>query len=284
MNKYIIGIVILLGLSINACKISKKATVNNVTVDTTKVITDTTVVTKPVVDSSKPSLITGEKKVLIASLSPLLQQKINYTTFSGKAKMNFEGPDMKQEFTANIRIRKDSIIWVAITALGGLVQVARVGITPDSITIINYLQKEVTKMPLTQAAKLLPTPVDFSSLQNFIVGNTLIAPGNVTDATDSGGTWSLQEEDSNYIQQVTYNKSDTTMSLSQLKAKTNSGPQAMIQYGNYEIIGGQKLSASRTVNIQNAGLQYYLDMNFANADFDQQLDYPFSIPKNYTIK
>src|SRR6185437_3143320 len=185
---------------------------------------------------------------------------------SGKAKMNFEGPDMKQEFTANVRIRKDSIIWVAITALGGLVQVARVDITPDSIFIINYLQKEVTKMPLSQAAKLLPTPVDFSSLQNFIVGNALINLNNVTDASDSSSTWSLQEEDNSYIQQLTYNKSDTTMRSSQLKAKADNGPLAMIQYGSYETINGQKLATSRSVNIQNAGLQYFLDMNFTNAD------------------
>ena len=61
-------------------------------------------------------------KKLIDELTPLWKNRFVYTTFSGKAKVRYESPDDQQEFTAHFRIRKDSIIWIAITGLGAWCQ------------------------------------------------------------------------------------------------------------------------------------------------------------------
>jgi hypothetical protein len=197
--------------------------------------------------------------------------------------MHYEGKDQSNDFTASFRLKKDSVIWVSVTALGGMVSVARAYITPDSIRLINYLQKEVYLMPMSKASELLPATVDFAALQNLIVGNVLRRMDQAVDVTDFGGAWSLQLEDVAYIQQLTYNKSDSSLRSGQLRTKAG-GPAAVIQYGNYEANDGHRFANSRAINIINKGEQYYLDMNFNSASFDQALDYPFSIPKKYTVK
>ncbi|MBS1688113.1 MAG: DUF4292 domain-containing protein [Bacteroidetes bacterium] len=283
MNKYWITGLLAVALLINvsACKTFrigsfKKKDKKEVL---KKVLSDTTAA-KPVVH---PPVITAEKQQLMNALDGLWTKELNYKTFSGKAKMHYEGPAMKQEFTAHFRLKKDSAMWVNVTALEGLVQVARVYITPDTIKMINYLNKEATIMPMSQAQKLLPVPLNFMMLQNFVVGNALVHSGHITDATDIGNAWTIQVEDNNYVQQITYNKPDSTMRSGQMHTRNVNGPQGISQYDNYGNVDGRKFSEDRTVHIQNNGQEYMLDMSFNKADFDVDQDYPFSIPGNYTI-
>ena len=276
MNRLLAGVVVLvLVLICGSCAVGKKPVRK-------KVIVDSTAVTKLPDTISKQRAVNEAKQALISQLTPLWQQHINFTTFNGKAKMHYDGPDQKQEFTANIRIKKDEVIWASVTALG-LVNVARIYITPDSFKLINYLENNVLLMSFADAGKVLPVPVDFSILQNMIIGNVLKQSGKVTDANEFGGTWSLSVEDGEYLQQLTYNKSDSTLRSGQLMTKAEGGPQGMIQYGNYETVSNRRFANSRAINIVNKGLTYYMDMNFNKVEFDQPVDFPFSIPKKFKI-
>lgn len=220
---------------------------------------------------------------LVEALTPLWRRRLAFNTFSGKAKVHFDGPDGKEDFTAHIRIKKDNVIWVAITAAMGGLSVAKLYITPDSIFLVNYLRKEVTQMPLSQAAKILPAKLDFYSLQNMIIGEPL-REGRITNATNLPDAWSLQVEDSNYIQRITYNKADSTMRTGNMQTRNLGGPQAMEEYESYELIDNRKISTGREIHILNGAKGYYFDMNFSRIEFDQPLDFPFSIPDNYEIK
>ncbi len=237
-----------------------------------------------VIKSPTPeSGVSTEKQTLINTLSPLWQKSTSFSTFSGKAKMHYAGTGQKQEFTANIRIQKDKIIWVNVTALGGIVNVARVYITPDSIFLINYLQREAYKMHISQANKLLPAPVNFRIMQNLILGDALTQAGQPLDASDFGGTLSIETEDGGIRQLLSYNKTDSTMRSLQMRTRDNQ-TEGMIQYGNYDMVSGHRFATSRAINLSNNGEPYYLDMNFNTAEFDLPTDFPFTIPKNYTLK
>jgi hypothetical protein len=254
-----------------------------ITVDTLGGLATNRTTTPANSNPTKSTVLTSDKKAVVAKLMPLLQKQLEFSTFNGKAKMHYQAQGQKNEFTANFRIKKDQVIWVAVQALGGLVNVARVYVRPDSVFLINYLEREAYKMPIADINKLLPVPVDFATMQNLIVGNVMDKNGTPIDATDFGGTMSIQMQDAGLTQQITYNKADNTMRTMQMQTGDN-GAQGMIQYGNYEDVNGRKFSTSRVININNNGEPYYLDMNFNGVDFDKQQDYPFSIPKGYKLK
>lgn len=225
----------------------------------------------------------AQKQLLIASLTPLLQNEILYKTFSGKAKMHYSSNSQKQEFVAHIRISKDSVIWINVTAAAGMVSVARVYITPDSLLLLNHLQKEVYKMAIADASKILPIPVNFGLVQNLFIGNMLQKGGMPKDATDFGGTWTIDVEDAEMLQQIGFNKTDSTIRSLQMRSKDDA-VQGMIQYGTYENTDGRKFATERALNISNKGEPHYLDMSFNKVEFDQPIEVPFSIPKNYQLK
>jgi len=254
-------------------------------IDTTTIaIPDTTRIGAAEVPHNGPTNDTlAAERALVAQLTPIWEHRLDYKTFSGKARVHFSGPDGNKEFTAHFRIRKDSVIWVNVTFAA--IPVARIFITQDSFFLLNPNQKEITRLPLSQAAKILPARVDFHSLQNLVLGEPL-REGGITSATDPafGSSWAIMVEDTAYIQRIVYNKVDSTMRTGQLRTRKPGGPQAIAAYGDYKTINSRSISTERTLNIQNGADAYSLDMNFTKIDFDEPLDYPFNIPKSYTEK
>jgi hypothetical protein len=220
---------------------------------------------------------------LIEQYRPIWEKRLNYTTFSGKAKMQFEGPDSKVEFTGHIRLKRDSAIWVNITAIGGIVRAACIFITPDSFFMVNYQQDQVTILPLSQADKFLPAKVDFASLQNLIIGEPL-RQGTIVDAIGGGDSIVLHVEDTSYLESVMYNKVDSTLRLARLRTRKPGGPTAQTDYSDYITSSNRKVSTGRVINLMNGKDQYTLYMNFTKAEFDEPVTFPFNIPKNYKIK
>ncbi|HEY1031325.1 MAG TPA: DUF4292 domain-containing protein [Flavipsychrobacter sp.] len=273
--------------TITSCQVGRKPVIKNVSIDKDTIRQrygiNTVDTATPAAGNDETVANSAEKTALIQTLLPLLQNEINFSTFSGKAKMHYASNDQKQEFVANIRISKDKIIWVNITALGGMVNAARAYITPDSIYFVNYLQKEAYRVPISEGQKLLPMPVDFTLLQNMIVGNVLSKNGTPLNATAFGGTWTLELKDDSIAQQLGFNKADSSLRSQQVRTQDDA-MQAMIQYGNYQQVDNRKFSTGRVITISNAGQPHYMDMDFNKAEFDTPLEFPFQIPKNYTIK
>lgn len=224
-----------------------------------------------------------KKKLLQNGILAIYNRDINFRTFSGKAKMHYASGGQKQEFSAHIRMQKDKAIWVTITAVGGVVNVARIYITPDSIFLVNYLQKEAYRMHISDANRLLPAPVDFNIMQNLIVGNILNRAGQLVDVSDYGGVYNLKVENKDLVQQVVFNKGDSTIRSLQMNTRDNI-VQGLIQYNDYSVEKGRRFSENRVITVSNAGEPYYLDMNFNKVEFDEPVDMPFSIPKNYPVK
>jgi len=282
------GAVLLSLLVFASCQVGKKPVRKNVTIDKYAIkerygvnSVDTIPVTKELPGSG--GVGSEQKKTLTATLLNLADRQVPFVSFSGKAKMHHIAGNDKQEFVAHIRIKKDSVIWINVTALGGTIPVARVLITPDSISLINNLQKEVRQLQIGDVNKLLPVSVDFSTMQNLIMGNVLKQGGDPVDVGDFGGTWTMQVQDSQLVQQLSFNKADSSIRTLQMRTVDDS-TQGLVQYGGYEIIDNKLFSMQRVITINNGGNEHYIDMNFNKVEFDEPLDFPFNIPKSYDRK
>ncbi len=224
-----------------------------------------------------------ENKIAGPALEPLLNNSIAFNTFKGKAKMNYSGGGMNQEFTANIRMARDSVIWIHITAGMGLVNVARIFITPDSFRLVNYLDKTGIQLHISEANQMLPAQVDFKTLQSFIIGEVLQTPyQRVAGTRDMGDMWAMDIQGLNTNQQVNYNKTDSTIHNLQVLS-TNGGFAGVIQFDNYTQVSSRKFALNRAININSNNELHHLDMVFNNASFDEALDFPFTIPDSYSL-
>lgn len=294
MNRIVLIWIPLLLLVFASCKPGKKLARKS------KTVTDTTVVDTVVVPPAQIELFDAEKQNIpelpgdttgtepgveppVPSEQPFINNGISFTTFKGKAKMTYSGSGMSQDFTANIRMAKDSIIWIHITAGMGLVNVARILITPDSFSLLNYLDKSGMKLHISEANQLLPAQVDFKTLQSFIIGEVLQTPyQRVAGTSDMGDTWVMDIQGLNTNQVVNYSKADSTINNLQVLS-TNGGFAGVIQFGNYTIVSSRRFALNRDININSNNELHHLDMIFNNAGFDEVLDFPFAIPDSYSL-
>src|SRR5688572_18214161 len=88
---------------------------------------------------SKKITPTAPPSVLVPS-SSLSIEEIDFEYLQGKARMVLKDGNKEQEAKAQIRVRKDSVIWMNFTFIG--VQGGRALINQDSITILSNVKKE----------------------------------------------------------------------------------------------------------------------------------------------
>lgn len=124
---------------------------------------------KKIVDTPHPVKLKGAN--VIEVFDSLLTHQFDFEWLSMKADVEYTDRENNPEtFDVNIRVKKDSVIWISVTPLLGI-EVARVLITPDSMKIMNRLRKTYTARDLGFLDDLLKSHVNFEIMQAVLVGN-----------------------------------------------------------------------------------------------------------------
>lgn len=98
--------------------------------------------------------------------------EIDFQTFSTKADFKIKKEEKNQSFKANVRIQKDSLIWISITPLLGI-EVARVLITQDTVKVINRIEKEYFIGDFSYLQSRFNIDLEFDVIQSILVGNSI---------------------------------------------------------------------------------------------------------------
>lgn len=238
--------------------------------DTLPTIKKDTLIIKPIDPSYASSL--------------MLSKKIIYTTYQSKAKMHFESDKEKQNFAINFRLKKDSIIWASISApiIG---EVARALVTPDSVKAIERLNKKLFLYSYQDIQKLINLEVDFKTLQEIIIGNAIATEGEITDIKELGILSNIFIKGIDYTNQLTYTIGDSTLKQLQLQtSRPSSSSSLLIALNQYQFIDFRFIPTQRQYNILDIKGAIQLDMDINKVEFDKEIDFPFSIPKNYKLQ
>src|SRR5258706_15881791 len=90
-------------------------------------------------------------------------QSIDFEYLHGKTKITYRDNSKDQEFKANIRIRKDSVIWMTFHAMG--LQGGKALINKDSITIVSSLKKEYYVYDYAELSKRFNFKINYDVVQ-----------------------------------------------------------------------------------------------------------------------
>lgn len=273
MHVKIISAILFLALAIHSCRSSKKLQSAMTKKDTT-----ITLLVNPVESDSA--------RLVHTAFDRIRANHIDFTTFSSKIKVDYK--DSKQrnyDFNAYVRIKKDSVIWVSVIAALGI-EAFRVYITPDSVKIIDRLDKIVQFQSVNYIKELIKLPVDFYTLQDIIVGNPIFLDStNVLMYKETENSISLSTADSVFKQLLTMQKDNFSIIHSKLDdVDATRNRTADFTYNNYTVAADNRLfSTERKISIaEKTRLEINLDIK--QAEFDKALNFPFSIPKNYKLK
>lgn len=100
----------------------------------------------------------------------LKAHELKYKCINAKLNAEFNSDDKSHSFQANLRIIKDSAIWISISpALG--IELVRILISNDSIKLLNRFDNTYLISDFNHLNRMFDTEFDFDILQALITGN-----------------------------------------------------------------------------------------------------------------
>ena len=210
------------------------------------------------------------------------QNHIDFNTFSGKVKVDYRGGDGRSnDFNAFLRMKKDSVIWVSINAALGI-EAFRILITPDSVKVLNKLDKIVQFRSLGYLQEVTQLPIDFHTLQDIIIGNPVYFDrNNIVSVKVDPNAISLTSIGEFFKHFMTISNTDYLVLNSKLDDReAGRSRTAVLIYDDYSTKGSIHFSTKRKISVaEKSTLEVSLD--YKQFDFNENLSYPFSVPKNY---
>lgn len=209
-------------------------------------------------------------------------RRIEFKTFSAKLKVDYTDKDGKgPDLTVFVRIKKDSAIWLSINATVFSYEAYRVLITKDSVIVLNKNDKAVQFRSLSYLQELTQLPFDFSTLQDLIIGNPIYLEKNVVSFKKSQDIILMLLSGDKFKHLMTLTGPDYMLQHSKLDDITASRNRTCdLTYSNYENKSGSLFSTGRQITVAEKS-KLNIGMDFKQYSFNENLSFPFAIPRNY---
>ena len=217
----------------------------------------------------------------LENLALLQRKNLNFNTLSLKGKANLSVNGDENNVTMSIRIQKDKKIWLSVSAIAGI-EVARVLVTPDSLKLLNRLEKTYTKKPFSYIHEFTNKQVNFKLLQSVLSGNVI--DGFMTDKADlvkQNGVWIVSGE----IEELAYRKVfNTLLKVAETTLNDAKAAQALkVVYGSYTPINNALFPSNLKINTMSGLKKIDLAIEFNKIEADGVVDFPFTVPKSFKL-
>jgi len=214
-------------------------------------------------------------------------QESDFQYFHSRSKVKYHDDNNNLSFTANIRIKKDSIIWISLSPMLGI-EAARGIITRDSMVLVDRLNKEYAIYDYVSLSEKFNFDLNYELIQSILMGNMPLK------RRDSGRFYKEKEyllvkQDEgevaidNYISPATMRVEKITMVD---KPTSNSLTLGFNDFKKVESIIFP-FSSIISLNYQDNNITKNTEINIDHSRIDVEnndLSFPFNIPDKYDRK
>ena len=207
-------------------------------------------------------------------------KEFSYEYLTAKTKIDYKSADRSQSVKADLRMKKDSIIWISVTPLLGL-EAFRVVITPDSIHILDRLNKVYYQKPYDYIKQFSKVDLTYSMLQDIFTGGPIVFKDGKIKTTVEKNRNVLISENGELINKMYFAPSDFLIMQAIINDK-NAARSIDMKYDNYETVGSSMFSHIRNINIE-AEEKVNIGLEFSKVTLSNSLSFPFSVSDNYEV-
>jgi hypothetical protein len=232
-------------------------------------------------------LVSCKKEILQFNFSEKKKLSVNeldFENFQAKIKLDYDDGFQNFNTSANVRIKKDSVIWLSVTAAIGI-EALRAIIRTDSIFVIDRINKQYNAFGFDSLQNKLNIPIDYNILQSALVGN-LISQREKEDRVGREEKYFVLKQ--NHDQFIIENFINSrTMKLEKVVIVEQPSMNSLeIEYNNFQFIGNKLLphehafQISYTKNNYTTKTDLSIGFNRISVD-DKKIKFPFNIPNKY---
>ena len=237
----------------------------------------------------------------------LIDSSLNYKSFYVKRfSASYTVDGIKKSFKGSIKIQKDSIIWISISAPVGGIEVARLFITPDSVKMINrhpkkfyfvddfgYFERKLNIDLNFQALQSILTNSVFKaanddkdkafirSFNGKIVDNKYVFVSEKTRKIDR----KLRKDKLKKLHKFNYQRFDIDPALMRitdiLVRDFNEARNVSIRYRDFKKFETNKFPQRLSFEVQDPKHLLSCSIKFNKITFDEELNFSFKISDKY---
>ncbi len=210
-------------------------------------------------------------------------EEINFGYLHGKARLIFKDEKKERDVKANIRIRKDSVIWMNFSVVG--VQGGKALINKDSITIVSNVDKEYYVFEYRELSERFNFHIDYSVIEAAMLGNPIKTNNQNNEIGQEGDRDKLIQKDGSVTIKNLINPIIKKIEYVELVESTTNNT-LKLEYSNFQPLGDKYFAYNGVVSVfykTSAGLiNNIISIEYNKAEVgDKELKFPFNIPKRY---
>jgi hypothetical protein len=227
--------------------------------------------------------------------SKLKEKELKFEWLTAKFSADYKNKDTEHSFGGQIRIRKDSLIWISLSPMMGI-EVIRLMVSQDTVKFINRMNNTYFIGDYDYLNKFLNTNIDFDILQAFLIGRDLSFYDNDHfKATVDGTLYKLtttdrqklkkyvktsEEEVKAFIQNIWLDPETYKITQADVKEVKREKQRLEATYSSFEPVQGQLFPMKIEYNIY-ADNNIFSTATFSKVTIDEPQQFPFKIPASF---
>jgi len=218
-----------------------------------------------------------------------------FNWMSAKVSGKFSDSSQNFSFRGNMKIRKDSLIWISISPGLGL-ELGRVLLDIDSIHFMNRFEKTYFKSSYEDLSKKIESPLSFMRIQALLIGNAMDDFKSRKYNTWLGDQdFKLSSASEKQIKKWVRSKRKPSYEiyLASIDPKTNKvfsqkyknlklNRELNVEYKDFEVHDDLLLAESVNLSIVTTR-EVSLRLSYSKINLNKAFKFPFSIPENYEV-
>ncbi|HBK82562.1 MAG TPA: DUF4292 domain-containing protein [Flavobacterium sp.] len=203
----------------------------------------------------------------------------DFLTLNIKASIKYEDVKNKQNVNADIRIKKDEIIWINVKVFG--ISVAKAYITPTKVSYYEIINATYFDGDYALISNWLGTNLDFQKIQNLLLGKAMGDINSEKFMISFIDNLCLVSEKNIEAISKQYTFDNTSFLLKQTVINQIAKNRTLdIKYLSHELFENQYFPKNMSIKaIQEK--QISIDITYNKIELNQTAPFPFSIPSGY---
>ncbi|WP_281309490.1 DUF4292 domain-containing protein [Flavobacterium flavigenum] len=208
------------------------------------------------------------------------ENKLDFSTLYVKASAKYVDEKQSQNVTAEIKIEKDKQILVSVRFLG--ITMAKALITPTTVSYYEKINGTYYEGDFTSLSKWLGTELDYSKVQNLLVGEALddLRKGKYTQ-TIVENLIRLEDEKSTNLKKTFFLEPEKYLLQKEQISQSSENRMLEIKYSDNKVFNQGTLPTSIEINAIQPKGKTDINLNYNTISFNEELSFPYSVPSGY---
>jgi Domain of unknown function (DUF4292) len=210
--------------------------------------------------------------------------EIDFKYLKAKSKVDFKSPKLSQKVNVNIRIRKDSVIWISVShPLAG--EVMRGVFTKDSVKLVDYFNKSFYLFDYQGLAEQMDIDLNFGMIQSLIVGNR---PLKKKGKTRREPNFFIVTQNEGKVQLDNYIGEDKKLKKILVKTDSTSVQRKLeMSFEDFNSLNNYIFPYTSVIMLESEDAQKQsrrtvVRLNHTKVELlDEALEFPFRVPSNF---